>query len=370
MTQIERIRVGSPEQLWETYVLGRKPVIITNLLDDFPHTTVAQVVAEFRDVVGVELAPMQPGASGTTLGEWLDHAKAGVHVPKSPSQSAYSAPSHDLPLAYARQAKRLYATVDRLRTPLDRRLEELGRGPVAPDSALMFYGYLETTTCHTDGWITENLTAHIAGAKEWFLAPPQAIAPLGPYGAAILMDPMKLTPAKRSALADVIGGYSFTVQPGETLYWPHQWLHGTYYPEPSISFVLHFGRDLFSAFMSREVHRCFFRHAILEKLYPGARIQEHYWTEFLAIHEVCKQDHASPKARFLAVETVLRSVYDRLYPEQPLATLAFDLQPIRSLEEQAGVRFYDPEQGFLHGGRATWTEVTQQPLFDWWPRSP
>jgi Cupin-like domain len=368
MPEIERIRAGSPDQLWETYVLGRKPVILTHLLDDFPHTTVAQVVAGFRDVVATELAPMTPGATGTTLGEWLDHASAGVHVPKAPGQSAYSAPTHDLPLAYARQARQLYATVDRLQTPIDRRIEELGRGPVAPGSALMFYGYLETTTCHTDGWITQNLTAHLAGAKEWFLAPPQAIAPLGPHGAAILMDPMKLAPAQRRALADAIGGYSFTVQPGETLYWPHQWLHGTYYPEPSISFVLHFGRDLHSMFVSREVHRCFLRHAILEQLYPAARIEARHRSEFLAIHDVCKHDHASPRARLSAVEEVLRTVYDRLYPDQPLDRLAFDLPAIRDLEDQAGLRFYDPEHGFLQRGRDAWTEITQQPLFDWWRR--
>jgi hypothetical protein len=368
MPEIERIRATSPEQLWDTYVLGRKPVIITDLLDGFPHTTVAEVVAELRDVVAGELAPIRPGASGTTFGEWFDHAKAGVHVPKSSAHAAYSAPTHDLPLGYARQARRLYDLVDRLKTPIDRRLEELGRGPVAPGSALMFYGYLETTTCHTDGWITQNLTAHIAGAKEWFLAPPQAIAPLGPHGAAILMDPMKLPPAQRRSLADAIGGYAFTVLPGETLYWPHQWLHGTYYPEPSISFVLHFGRDLYSMFMSREVHRCFTRHAIVEQLYPGARIEQRHWSEFLALHEVCKRDHASARARLGAIADVLGAVHDRLYPEQPLDRLAFDLQAIRGLEDAAGLRFHDPEHGFVRAGRAAWTEVTGQPLFDWWQR--
>jgi hypothetical protein len=177
---------------------------------------------------------------------------------------------------------------------------------------------------------------------------------------------MQLSPAQRRSLAAMIDGYSFTVQPGETLYWPHQWLHGTCYHEPSFSFVLHFGRDLFSTFVSREVYRCFYRHAVVEHLYPAARVTAQHWPEFLELHATCKRDHADARERFVAVETTLRSLYDRFYPDRPLDKLGFDVRAIRGLEEASGTKFYDPEKGSLHRSRKAWASVTEQPLFDWW----
>jgi hypothetical protein len=363
MPQIERVRDISARELWNEFVLRRKPVIITNLLDDFPDRDLDAVVGRFRDAPNPELAPRGDGTE-TTLGEWLAKAKAGVRVPKHPDSDSYSAPSHDFPIDYTRQAKRLFALADELKTPVDRTWDRLGLTPGVKDASLVFFGFHEATGCHFDNWITQNLTAHIAGAKQWFLAPPQNIAALGPYGATVLTDPMKMPLAERDALAEVIGGYSFTVQAGETLYWPHQWLHGTWYHEPSISFVLHFGRNLFTTFFTREVYRSFYRHSILEKLYPDTAILERYQTEFRALHDVCKQEYAGPRERFLAVESVLRSLYDQLYPDRPLEALPFKFDAVRTLEEAEGERYY--EGGFHPAMRNGWQKNLDAPLFNWW----
>jgi hypothetical protein len=349
MAEIERVHAVPPEQLWSTYVLGRKPVIITDLLEGMPSRSVAQTIAAFRDLSVAH----EHGAGPLTLRDIHEREAAGVHA-------------LDLPIEHVRPARGLFDLVDRLKTPLDRRLDELGRGPARADCALMFYGFHEATPCHTDGWVTQSVSAQLAGTKEWFLAPPQLVAPLGPYGSTILMDPMKLTREQRQTLAELIGGYSFTLQPGEALYWPHQWLHGTYYHEPSIATVLHFGRDLFSVFVSREVHRGFLRHAILEKLYPASAIEQRHWNDFIALHDACRHAHANPAARFHAIEDVLRQVYASCYPDQPLARLAFDFESIRALDEQACISFYE---GSLERNREAWVETTQQPLFDWWRAS-
>ncbi|HEY4181351.1 MAG TPA: hypothetical protein VGM90_31110 [Kofleriaceae bacterium] len=362
MPHIQRVSGISPEQLWSEFVLRRTPVIITDLLEDFPDRDLETIIGRFRDMPNTELAP-KPDGTDVTLGEWLASVRAGVRVPKAGSD-AYSAPTTDLPMDYTRQAKRFYEFADALKTDVDRIAERLGLAPLTKGAALTFFGFQEATTCHTDGWVSETLTAHVAGAKEWFLCAPENVAALGPYGAALLADPMKLPLAERDALAAAIGGYSFTVQSGETLYWPHQWLHGTWYPEPSISFVTHFGRDLTSTFIAREVYRGFYRHAILEKLYPADAVFSKYMQEFQILHDACKTEYDSPRARFLGVETCLRAIYDKLYPDRPLDKLPFDFAAVRSLEESEGERFYVSND--LEAQRKGWQRILDLPAFNWW----
>jgi hypothetical protein len=180
-----------------------------------------------------------------------------------------------------------------------------------------------------------------------------------------LLDPMRMTFRERAAFAEAVGGYSFSVEAGETLYFPHQWVHGTFYSEPSFSFVQHFGRDMSSMFVSREVHRGFFRHAIMQKLYPAAAVEHEHWAEFLALHDVCKQEYASPRERFVAIDGVLRSLFERFYPDRKVDDLPFELDVIRPLDEAKALAWY-AETGPVAFARKAWTQLTEKPLFNWW----
>ena len=377
MPEIERIKACAPERFWADYVLRRTPVIVTDLVAGFPTTTAESIVEKFADVALSDAT----GTALVPLSEWwrtVQQELAGdpsaaaklAQLERAFRQGGYSArhTSTDIrvPASFLDPATRFRDFHDALLTPLDRALDRRGLGPNGESTIMLFIGHRGVTTpCHVDGWVAQTLNTQLAGHKEWFLVPPEASAALGPCGFTFLVDPMRMPFRDRAAMAASVGGYSFVVGPGETLYFPHQWVHGTSYPEANFSFVRHFGRDLFSMFVSREVHRGFFRHAVMQQLYPAAAIEHDHWKEFLELHDACKRDYASPRDRFLAIDGTLQVLFERLYPDVPIAELPFYLDLIRELEEAKGTAWY-ADDGPVTGARQAWTRATELPLFDWW----
>ncbi|MDB4957894.1 MAG: hypothetical protein JWO36_5463 [Myxococcales bacterium] len=377
MPAIERIAAPASDTFWRDYVVPRRPVILTDLIAGFPHTTVESIVGAFADH---ELSDAS-GAGLVTLGAWWATVQRSLardasataelgRLEHALAQGGYSSrhTSTDIrvPASFFDQADKFRDTHAALRTPLDRAMHERGLGAGGSNTVMLFLGHPGVTTpCHVDGWVAQTFNTQLAGNKEWFLVPPQASAALGPCGFTYLVDPMRMPADDRAALAESLGGYSFVVAPGETLYFPHQWLHGTAYPEPSFSFVQHFGRDLYSMFVSREVHRGFFRHAVMQTLYPAAVVEQRYRAEFTELHDACKRDYADARARYLAIEGVLRSLFERFYPDIRIADLPFDLEAIKDLEEAKGIATYAAD-GPVTYARKGWTTVTGKPLFDWW----
>jgi Cupin-like domain len=377
MPAIDRIPACAPDEFWRDYVLPRKPVILTDLVTELPYTTTESIVNALPDT---ELSDAH-GAGLITLRAWWQTVQRSIahdavataklgELERLVSAGGYSSrhTSTDVrvPASFFDQAPRFRDFHSALLTPLDRDLHRAGLGPNGASSVMLFLGHPGVTTpCHVDGWVAQTFNTQLSGHKEWFLIAPERSAALGPCGFTYLVDPMRMTFRERTALAATIGGYSFVVAPGETLYFPHQWVHGTAYPEASFSFVQHFGRDLCSMFVSREVHRTFVRHAVMQQLYPIATVEGHYWTEFLAIHDACKRDYASPRDRFDAIDGTLRSLYEALFPDARVADLPFELELIRELEETKGAAWYAADGPMTHA-RNGWLKATHAPLFDWW----
>lgn len=377
MPDIDRIQAHSPEAFWRDYVLPRKPVIITDLVAGLPYTTTESIVDALPDT---ELSDAN-GTGLMTLREWWSTVQRSIaretvattklaQLERSLSKGGYSSrhTSTDIrvPASFFAHATRFANFHDALLTPLDRALHRSGLGPNGENSVMLFLGHRGATTpCHVDGWVAQTFNTQLAGHKEWFLMSPELSAAVGPFGFTYLVDPMRMTLRERTMLANTIGGYSFVVGPGETLYFPHQWVHGTAYPEPSFSFVQHFGRDLCSMFVSREVHRTFFRHAVMQKLYPSAAVEELYWNDFLEIHAACKRDYASPSDRFGSLDATMRSLYEKFFPAPRIADLPFELEIVRELEEAKGIAWY-ADGGPVTASRRAWTKATGAPLFDWW----
>ena len=372
MPQIERISACTPERFWHDYVLPRRPVILTDLVADFPHRTAEALVAALGDH---ELADAN-GASIATLASWWATVQRAPHdasaqaelaqIERALATGGYSSrhTSTDIrvPASYFASATQLHALHEALQTPLDRDLLARGLGPGGSNTVMVFLGHPGVTTpCHVDGWVAQTFNTQLAGTKEWFLAPPESSAALGPVGFTFLVDPMRMPPRERALLADTVGGYAFTVRPGETLYFPHQWVHGTFYPEASFSFVQHFGRDLTSMFVSREIHRGFLRHAVMQVLYPQLAVEQQHWDAFLALHDTCKRDYATPRERFSAIDGILRAQFERFHPAH--TALTFEVETVQPLDEERGVTWHRDN---LEGARRAWTNATGKPLFDWW----
>jgi hypothetical protein len=371
MPQIERISACPPERFWRDYVLPRRPVILTDLIADFPHRSPEALVAALADheLVDVHGAPL------ATLASWWATVQRSAHdasaraqlgeIERALATGGYSSrhTSTDIRVAasFFASASQLHALHEALQTPLDRDLLARGLGPGGANTVMLFLGHPGVTTpCHVDGWVAQTFNTQLAGTKEWFLAPPEASAALGPVGFTFLVDPMRMPARERALLADTVRGYSFTIEPGETLYFPHQWVHGTFYPEASFSFVQHFGRDLTSMFVSREIHRGFLRHAVMQVLYPQLAVEQQHWDSFLALHDACKREYATPRERFSAIDGILRGLFERFHPAH--TALTCEVETVQPLDEARAVAWYEN----LDGARTAWTNATGKPLFDWW----
>ncbi|MDB4957893.1 MAG: hypothetical protein JWO36_5462 [Myxococcales bacterium] len=345
---IDRIPPCSPQFLLDNYVIPQKPVIITGMLSHLPfHGSFDQVMERFTEI---QFEHKGAGHYHTmeerNLGEWLARYRAGE--PVKDGKEVW------IPKLGAQCAPELMAG---LHTAIDRRSIELMGG-----HRCFFAAPGGITDLHCDGWTIGSLQYHVAGRKEWFLAPPQASAALGPIGYGYLVRPFHMPPAQRAQLAEQVDGYWFTVEPGETLFWPQQWVHGCFYPEPSFAIVDQFGTTPYSLFLAREVPRCFLRHCVQQKLTIYATERD-YLPEFLQLHAATKQTYGSPLERFLAIERVLRGLYDRLFPELPIEKQPFDFEAVRSLEEDEGVRWLASQAN----RDQNWDKITNAlPRYDWW----
>jgi hypothetical protein len=249
--------------------------------------------------------------------------------------------------------------LDALETPSDRHVHR-----ELPSSADGFLGFgAATTHIHIDEALNGSVHYQIAGTAEWFVAPPGACALFGPIGREFLTQVMWMSRDERRRLADLVGGHAFELRPGEALFFPLQWVHGTIYPEPSFGFTQPFGRDLYTLFLSRELPADFFRSSIAQKMYPTAMVENRYWSEFRQIHDVCKQDYATHRDRLRAVEEILRAVYERLFPEAPLRSVPFDFERASAPREERLMEFY---AGPREASCRAWIDLTSLPLYDWW----
>lgn len=351
MPEIERIPPCSAEFLVENYVIPAKPVLITGLLEHLPfHGSFDHVMERFTEIhFEFKGAGHVHTMEERNLGEWLARYRAGepvkdgkeVWIPKLGEQCAPS-------------------LMAKLHTPLDRRSIELMGG-----HRCFFAAPGGVTDLHVDGWTIGSLQYHIAGRKEWFLAPPQASAALAPVGYGFLVRAHVMSAEQRRQLAEVVGGYSFVAQPGETLFWPQQWVHGCLYPDPGFAIVDQFGATPYSLFIARDVPRCFLRHCIQQKLTIYAT-ETKYLSEFMRIHDVCSREHASPRERVLAIEQVLLELYAELFPDAPLASLPFDFELVRELEVEEQIRWLEKQPM----RDQNWMQITDGlPKYAWWQTS-
>jgi hypothetical protein len=345
--QIERIPPCSARDLLDNFVVPAKPVIITGLLEHLPYVGAFENVMErfteiqFEDKGAGHVHTMEE----RDVGEWLARFRAGqavkdgkeVWVPKLGGQCAPQ-------------------LVGGLHTALDRRAVELNGG-----HRCFFAAAGGETELHVDGWTIGSLQYHVAGRKEWFLAPPQTSAALGPVGYGFVVRPLQMSPTDRAKVAEYVGGYSFVVEPGETLFWPQQWIHGCLYPEPSFAIVDQFGTTPFSLFLARDVPRCHLRHCIQQKLTIVAT-ETNYMAEFVRIHDVCARKYETPRDRFLAIEKVLRAIYDELFPDAPIEKLPFDFETVRSIEESDAMRWFSRQDM----RDTNWDQMTGLPRYAWW----
>jgi hypothetical protein len=341
---IDRIPASELHRLWSDYVLRNRPVIITGLLK--PQRGFEELLEHFSYV---------PISKDQTLGDVLAQVRRGERV------SADSQPR--LPFERAEFLTQPRA-IEAMLTPEDRRLE-------ARFGNVAFCGTRqEAALLHFDGWVAATLHYQLAGSKEWFLAAPESCAQLVPIGHRSLIDAMALSREKRVLAAQLVDGYSFIVEAGETLYFPQQWLHGTYYDAHCFSINDHIGRNLYGQFFEREVHPSLLRHCVLQRLFPQERAERHL-AEFRIVHDACKSTtSASPRERATVIYDALRTVYDRLFLDTP--------QPpfVDALEREAIKRaigeptLLPPSESPFHPtkverGRKSWTANLKLPLFDW-----
>ena len=352
MAEIDRIGASELGRLWPDYVLANRPVIIRDLI--VPTRGFEALLERFADVE----VPPDPGEDHSTIADVLAKARRGEKF------TAQGLPRLQLDrsefLTRADAIEEVLTTADR------KAVDRIG--------SLVFYGCAgDTTLLHVDGWVAATLQYQLAGSKEWFLAAPQTSALLMPIGQRTVVDAMALPRAKRAQLAELVDGYSFVVEAGETLYFPQQWVHGTHYDTHSFAVNEHVGRNLYGNFFAREVHPSLARHGVLQRLFPAERAEQHR-DAFLIVHEACKREDGDAATRARTIWTAVCAAYDRVFPEAPFATLpAF----VDQLEQQAIARaigaptlvarseqpFY-PEQ--VAGNRETWQHIQGVPLFDWW----
>ena len=352
MPEIERIAPCSAQHLIDNYIIPAKPVIIRGLLDHLPFVGSFEHVMErfteihFEDKGAGHVHTMEE----RNLGEWLSRWRAGE--PVKDGKEVW------IPKLGAECAPDLMAG---LHTKLDRRTIELMGG-----HRCFFAAPGGITDLHVDGWTIGSLQYHLAGRKEWFLAPPQSSASLGPVGYGFLVKAMQMPRDRREQVAEYVGGYSFMVEPGETLFWPQQWVHGCLYPEPGFAIVDQFGTNPYSLFVARDVYRCFMRHCIQQKLTIYST-EHRYRNEFMQLHDVCHHDYATPSERFHATEHALRALYDQLFPDAPLEELPFDFESVRELEEQEAERWFARQSA----RDENWAAVTSGlARFGWWQDQP
>jgi hypothetical protein len=375
-----RVSMCSSAQLWEQYVLPGRAVIITDLMEVAPGASkIAALRQTLAPLTDVAFMPAGFGGDARTIASWLDDIESG--------KAGLGGRNVVVPCDVAeRMAGRGADLSPPLRSRFDTSARQAGGGLRA------FLGWSEISECHVDGWITESLTFQVAGTKEWFLAPPSACAALVPIAGSVLVDPMLMTLAERCRVAQEIGAFSFTLHAGEILFFPHQWLHGCHYPEPSFAFVEQFGRSVTSLFFAREIPHIHLRHLALQKLHPEATVKSDYWDELVALHDAARVDYATPRDRYCALRDTLQAVCHRLFPHAPdnvkpaRAIGDAALEAARSnytllypngetsrlragehtqlqLEEAIGI---DQCTFELEWGRQRWPEITGLPLFDWW----
>jgi hypothetical protein len=346
---IERISLGELDRLWPDYVLRNRPVIIRDLIK--PQRGFEALLERFADVE-------VPSDLGTTLGDVLAQTRRGERA--SPDTQPRSQVDRAEMLTRPELVEAMLTNEDR------RAWERIGN--------VMFCGSKgESTMLHFDGWVAATMHYQLAGTKEWFLAAPESCAVLMPIGHRPVVDAMALSMEKRDHLAEVVDGYSFVLEAGETLYFPQQWLHGTRYATHSFSFNDHIGRNPYGNFFTREVHPSLMRHAVLQRLFPQARAEEHR-DVFQLVHDACKHDDAEPHAHATRVYEALRVAYDRLFPERPFAALPsfVDMLEREAIARAVGDRTLVPASEFpfypsqVETYRATWHKLQELPLFDWW----
>jgi hypothetical protein len=321
---VERIATPSPAAFWEEYVRPSRPVIFTDLFAAQPIralTTAAKAQAALggmpvqskqeytsvafdilsRAILGDAEPPQArpPLFRDSTLGDYLALVAAEPATPLICSENPLGGEARalcELPMPLFR------------RPGAEARDEEV--------SSFMFLGNAgNVSSMHFDGDIAQLLHFQVFGRKRHILAEPRVakkLLPIDTFSTVLLAD---FSERDKSSFVDYLDGWDCVLEPGEALFMPAQFWHHVEYVETAFSFNMRFGRNAYTRFVHRQMHRDLYRQNVAAKLLDPLAVETEYREHWRALVAACAAPYASPREKYRAMKALLKQLYAELCPE-------------------------------------------------------
>lgn len=359
--RIDRIRPPTDARDFiDTYIVPRRPVIIVGLFDGQPLsklTSFADVAEEFGDLeVSLEkpynerIQALQqsgefPKSSSTTLGEYLTSLE-------SSTPPEFMALDNPLPGGLEKMCK-LPAFVEL--SDVNDPFGPIGMSFAAPKGT--------HTTMHMDSGVAGSLHHHVVGRKRWVMLPTEESARLLPVEGVSLYDIGTFPEDKKESFIDHIGAYEAVLEPGETLFMPHSIWHYIDYVESAFSFVIRFGRNPFTAWMSLNLHRSTMRNSLaLQYLDMDKAVSGRHLHHFLELRRLEQATYDSTLAKYRSLESYIESAYHELCKNQEAPLTWTNLSAIQEFIVESMEKPYDTQDSDYMEFRAFGGKIIESAL--------